>query len=260
MIQGVCALSFFGIFCLITLARGNALQKLSARQIGSMVALGVNGCVTTLLYTYSLTLLPVAVSLTLLFQFSWMGLLVQIVADRRAPSTTEIAAALVIFAGTVLGSGLYGSQLSSLDPLGLICALASAVTYTVFLHFNGRVGVGTPWMQRGFFVCVGSAGLAFAFCPDFFVSGALQGGIVPFGLLLGLLGSFLPVLLFGLGTPHLPTDISTIMASSELPCGVIFSSLVLGEVAGPLQFVGVAAVLAGIVIAQLPALRRARSR
>lgn len=255
-IQGFFAMLYFGICCLAVLIRRGKLAHLSVRQIGSMVGLGITGCTTTLLYTFSLSLLPVAVSLTLLFQFAWMGLVVQVIADRRSPRTTEIVAALVIFAGTILGSGLYSSQLTSVDPIGLICALLSAMSVTAFMHFNGRVGTGVPWMQRGFFVCLGSASLAFVFCPDFFVSGALAQGIWLHGVPLGLFGLFLPVLLFGIGTPHLPTGISTIMASSELPCGIIFSTLILGDPIEPLQVIGVIAVLAGIVIAQLPNLKK----
>ena len=60
----------------------------------------------------------------------------------------------------------------------------------------------------------------------------------------------LPVILFGLGSPHLPAGVSTVMAASELPAGLLISMVALGEAIGPVQWVGVAVILAGVVISQ----------
>ena len=66
----------------------------------------------------------------------------------------------------------------------------------------------------------------------------------------------MPVALFGIATPHLTPGLAAIMASSELPCGIALSALVLGEPVEGLQVAGVVAILAGIVISQLPHLGR----
>ena len=60
----------------------------------------------------------------------------------------------------------------------------------------------------------------------------------------------LPVILFGLGSPHLPAGVSTVMAASELPAGLLISMVALGEAIGPVQWVGVAVILAGVAISQ----------
>ena len=92
-------------------------------------------------------------------------------------------------------------------------------------------------------------------CPDYFASGALQDGIWKYGLVLGLCALFVPVVLFGIATPHLTPGLSAIMASSELPCGIALSALVIGEPVEALQIFGIVGILAGIVISQLPHLR-----
>ena len=104
-------------------------------------------------------------------------------------------------------------------------------------------------------MCLGACALGFALCPDYFASGALQDGIWKFGLVLGLCALFVPVALFGIATPHLTPGLSAIMASSELPCGIALSALVIGEPVEALQAVGIVAILAGIAISQLPHMR-----
>ena len=108
-------------------------------------------------------------------------------------------------------------------------------------------------------MCLGACILGFAVCPDYFSSGALQAGIWKYGLILGVFGLFVPVVLFGIGTPHLPTGLSTIMASSELPCGILISVFVLGEPVSTLQAAGVVVILAGVVVSQLPNLLPAKT-
>ena len=73
-----------------------------------------------------------------------------------------------------------------------------------------------------------------------------------YGLFLGAAGLVIPVILFGIGTPHISTGLATIMASSELPTGVIVSMLVLGEDITLLQAAGVVIILCGVAISQVP--------
>ena len=75
----------------------------------------------------------------------------------------------------------------------------------------------------------------------------------------GACGLLSPVVLFGSGTPHRPTGLSTIMASSERPCGILISVCVLGEPVSTLQAGGVVVILAGVVGSQLPNLLPAKT-
>ena len=108
-------------------------------------------------------------------------------------------------------------------------------------------------------VCLGACVLGFALCPDYFASGAIQAGIWKYGLVLGLCALFVPVILFGIATPHLSTGLSTIMASSELPCGIAISAVLVGESVDALQLFGVIVILIGVVVSQLPNLLPAKT-
>ena len=213
--QTAASQAFFGaLLFAVALAALTVLGKrpvpLSPKRVLSLLGLGLATCTTCVLYNFALTMLPVSVAITLLFQFTWIGIVFQVVATRRKPRLAEIVAAAVI------------------------------------------LGCDLPPIERGLVVCLGACILGFAVCPDYFSSGALQAGIWKYGLILGVFGLFVPVVLFGIGTPHLSAGLSTIMASSELPCGIAISVLVLSEPVDALQTAGIAVIMLGVAVSQLP--------
>ncbi|MDO4182301.1 MAG: DMT family transporter [Coriobacteriia bacterium] len=252
---------FFGVvvFAVALLVRclwkRAAPQRMSAKQVLKLMGTGMCTCATCILYTFSLSLLPVAAAITMLFQFTWIGTVFQVVATRKPPAASQVFAAAVVIVGTVLGSGLVGLHDVALDPVGLVCGLGSAVTCAAFMFLSSRVETAMEPMQRGLVVCLGGVVLALFVCPDYLPSGVLVQGIAPYGLLLGLFAMFVPVWLFGLGTPALPAGLSSVLASAELPCSLVLTWLMVGEGLSALQVVGIVLILAGVVVSQLPALR-----
>ena len=242
----------FAVALAVLALAGKRPVRLSPRGVLRLLGLGLTTCTTCVLYNFALTKLSVAVAITLLFQFTWIGVVIQIVVTRRRPNTAELAAAAIILGGTLLASGLFSEEAGAMDPLGVACGLLSAVSTALFMFLSGRIGVDLPPIQRGLFVCLGACILGFAVCPDYFSSGALQAGIWKYGLILGVFGLFVPVVLFGIGTPHLSAGLSTIMASSELPCGIAISVLVLSEPVDALQTAGIAVIMLGVAVSQLP--------
>ena len=68
--QALFAALLFAVALLVQRARGKRLVPLSLKQTIALLALGLNTCIGTVLYNYALTLLPVSVAITLLFQFT----------------------------------------------------------------------------------------------------------------------------------------------------------------------------------------------
>ena len=101
-------------------------------------------------------------------------------------------------------------------------------------------------------MCAGSVVMSLTVCPDYVVSGVLAQGILPLAVIAGFFGLFCPVLLFGVGSPHLPAGLSTVMAAAELPAGLLIATIVLGEPLGVVEWLGVAIILAGVCLAQAP--------
>ena len=249
--QGWFGLILFAIAFAVSMVRGKRWQRVGARSALSLMGLGCFTCCTSILYCYAMSVLPVSVALTLLFQFTWIGTVLQIILTRKPPALSQVIAAAVVIVGTVFASGVYKTGIAGYDPLGLVCGFGAAISCACFVTFSGRVKAPCSNEQRGMIVCTGVVIASHVVCPDFIVSGALLDGFAPYAFVCGLFGMTLPVLLFGLGTPHLTPGMSTIMTSAELPAGLLLAMLVLGEPISAVEWLGVAIILAGVCIAQI---------
>lgn len=243
---------FFILATVVRLLRGGRLSRLGGAQVFKLMGLGALTCTTSILYCYAMSVLPAPVALTLLFQFTWMGLVWQTIMMRRAPRLLEIAAAALIVFGTVFASGVYRTGLAGYNPVALVCALGAAVTCSLFVTLSGKVKVDCSNEQRGVVVCLGAGLMSLTVCPDYLFSGVVFQGILPFAAIAGFFGLTCPVLLFGLGSPHLPAGLSTVMAAAELPAGLLIAMIVLGEPLGIAEWLGVVVILAGVCLAQVP--------
>lgn len=245
---------FFALAALADRALGRHWQRVGWKLALKLMGLGALTCLTSILYCYAMSVLPAPVALTLLFQFTWLGLVWQTVMTRRPPRPLQVVSALVIVFGTVFASGVYKTGIAGYDPVALLCALGAAVSCSLFVTLSGRVKAPCSSEQRGVIVCMGSVVMSLTVCPDYVVSGVLAQGILPFAVIAGFFGLFCPVLLFGVGSPHLPAGLSTVMAAAELPAGLLIAMIVLGEPLGVVEWLGVAIVLAGVCLAQAPSL------
>ncbi len=248
---------FIVIFIIMTLA-GKKPVKPSLKQVVLLILTGMCTCTTSILYNSALTQLSVATAITLLFQFTWIGIVIEVIATRHAPSKAEIFAGVIVVVGTPLASGLLSEGFGAFNLVSMVLALLAAVTSALFLFLSGRVGQGMPPIERGMFICIGAGILGFIVCPDYFTNGGLQQGLWVYALILSCCGLLFPVILFGIGAPHIPPGLATIMASAELPVAALLSTLLLPEGLDAIQVVGVIIIMAGIVISQLPNLLAAK--
>lgn len=240
----------FVLLALIEAARGTRLVHLPAREVARLLALGALSCVTSSFYCFSMTRLEAPVALTLLFQYSWLGIPVQLVLDGRKPTRREAASAALIVAATPLASGAWQRGLAGLDLVGVACALVAALSCANFLVLSGRVSPACGTGERGTLICLGLGLASLLVCPAYIPSGVFFSGMAPFALMAGLFGMFLPVLLFGLGGPHLSAASATVLASAELPAGLLVSELVLKDSMNLLQWAAVILILGAIAFSQ----------
>ena len=167
-------------------------ERIGIKRGLKLMGLGALTCLTSILYCYAMSVLPAPVALTLLFQFTWMGLIWQTIMTRRAPKALEVVSALVILCGTVFASGVYKTGLAGYDPIALLCALGAAVSCSLFVTLSGRVKVECSNEQRGMIVCAGSIAMSLTVCPDYIISGVLAQGILPFAVIAGFFGLLCP--------------------------------------------------------------------
>jgi len=253
IVQYIVSVAIMGV--VFALVRNFSIRPKQMLQLGAM---GILGAGVSFFYYNALMLLSSAAALTLLFQFVWMGVALQAIMERKPPNLFSVVAALVILVGTVMAAGVLKPQDIPLNALGVFFGLMAAVFYTAFLHFSGKVATDLPTSSRTLFTNIGSLITAACVLPLGAASDVV-GRVFPWaGIPLALVGVICPVFLMQKAAPKIPGGVTTIMASSELPSGILMAAVFMGDAVGALEWAGVVIVLAGIVLSQLKDLRSPR--
>lgn len=226
-------------------------QRLSWKQRITLLLAGMPTAVTGLLYYESLRTISNSLAILLLFQFTWMGVVIQAISSRKRPGGITILTLVVLFGGTLLAAGVTQEGLGHLDGKGVMFGLLSAVSYTLFIMVSGKAVPNAQATTRSAWMITGGLLLACAlFPPQFLIDGTIAGKLLLFGALLGFFGAFLPPLLLTYGVPHIGGGMAGILGAAELPVAVSLSSIVLHEVVTPMQWFGIALVLVGVAMAE----------
>ncbi|WP_227497270.1 DMT family transporter [Planctomonas psychrotolerans] len=247
---------------LVLLVTDRAAFRLTRHQLGVMAILGVFGVAgLQFFYATALSLLPVGI--TLLLEYTAV-LMVAVIAffffsERVKPR-------LWVSIGLVLGGLAVVAQIwtGSLNLLGVVFALLAAVALTVYFLVGERLLTASSAMAVAFWSMLFAA-LLWAMLsgwwtidPSVFptavsLSGNLEAVSVPLLLPLlwnVLLGSFAPFFFSYLALKRLTATAAGVIASSEVIFAFLVAWVWLGEGLNPVQLVGAALVLAGIVLAQ----------
>jgi drug/metabolite transporter (DMT)-like permease len=177
--------------------------------------------------------------------------------ERLSPSA--LAAIPIAMVGIVLISGvLQGDAYGENPPLGVVLGVLTGVAYSGFL-LTLRRGAGDQRRVAGplFDATLASAVLIL---PVGLVSGDLD--FVPaleaqaWLVLLALSSQVLGWLLITVSLPRLAAVATSLLLTLQPAASVVFAAVLLGEHPSTLQLVGVAAILAGLVVASA---RRARA-
>lgn len=220
------------------------------RRILGVVFAGICIGLVTVTSCLCLQTIPAYITVILLFQFTWMGVVIQMIAERKLPELKYVISVVILVIGTFLAAGFSGLE-APLDPLGVIFGLLSALFYALYIFILGRVAVGMHPLNKSFLIISTTLLLlTLIFGSQYFIEGTFATGIWEYGLILGLMGCVLPMVLFAIATPWVSTGAATILCSSELPASIICVVLILGESVSLIQCVGIALVLFGIALPQ----------
>ncbi|WP_018751054.1 EamA family transporter [Paenibacillus sanguinis] len=236
---------------------GSGVMKLSWKQRLILLAAGAPTAITGLLYYQSLHYIQNSLAIVLLFQFTWMGVLLQTIVQRKRPHKIVMFTLLILFVGTLLAAGVFERSSGGYDWRGIVFGLLAAVSYTLFVLLSGKaIPSAHPVYRSGWMITGGMLLVFLLFPPTFLFDGTLLQGLLPYGFFLGLLGAFLPPLLFAIGVPSTGEGMAAILGASELPVAVLLSSVVLHEHVSGIQWFGVLLVLLGVALPELYKQRR----
>lgn len=227
-------------------------RQITWKQKLLLMAAGLPTAITGILYYQSLRYIPASLAIILLFQFTWIGVLIQAASQRKRPNGVMLLTLAVLLGGTLLAAGIAEQESARFHLLGVILGLLSAVSYSLFILFSGKAvpnvqpAYRSAWMMTG-----GTLLVLIMFPPVYLFNGLLWGQLLLFGLLLGLFGAFIPPVLFAIGVPKIGEGMASILGAAELPVAVLLSSIVLHEQVSMLQWFGVVLVLLGVALPEL---------
>lgn len=237
----------FGLALLLFVVTQRTLPKLSLKGFFILALAGSFTATTGIVYGHSLNYLPASLAVVMLFQFTWIGLLMSCVIKRQFPSRLELISLAFLFAGTILAAGVLDVDLSQIDPRGWIFGLIAAVSFAAFLQVNSIYVEGVTSIARTFILATISVTvIIFVLSPEVLWNGQITNGLWKYGLALGIFGIILPNFLFSFAAPKVGGALVSILSAMELPVVIIVSVIVLQEALTWLQIGGIVLVLIGM--------------
>ena len=112
---------------------------------------------TGMVYAHSLNYLPASLAVVLLFQFTWIGMFLDCIVNRRWLKRTEVFSLVLLFAGTLFAAGIIGTDLSGIPWQGWAWGMAAAFCFSAFMFVNGKQIEGMDTSARLFYVSLFAA-------------------------------------------------------------------------------------------------------
>lgn len=209
----------------------------------------------SILYYRCVELVPASIAIILLMQYIWIGTVLEWLIFRARPRRVQVIGSLLIIAGTLFSTGILEKGIAQLSVSGILFGLLAATAYALFIILNGRVGNDYPVLKKSALMVSGALTLIVTILfPKTLLSLHIMEQILPYTLLLALLGTVIPPLLFAYGMPKTGYPLGSILSAVELPVAVLMSYLILKEDVSTLQWLGIVFIL--IVIAYINTLKK----
>ena len=227
--------------------KGNDVVKASKKNITQLMLAGTSLGMTSIFYYLAVKYIPVSIAIVLLMQTVWMGVLFEMILEKKRPSTQKIISVIIVLVGTALATNLIQSKVE-LDWRGIMLGLLSAASFTTTMFTANRVATHVSSAQRSLFMLLGGAIIVFGF--------AIATQTTPFnfeifmkwGIILALFGTIIPPLLFNAGFPLTGIGLGSIVSALELPVSVLMAYFLLSENVTLIQWIGIVLIILAIVI------------
>lgn len=223
---------------------------------------GIFTATTGIVYGQALIYLPASLAVVMLFQFTWVGTLIDCILRKRLPTRPEVISLIILFIGTILAAGVLDVDLSGIDWRGWVYGFAAAVSFSINMNVNTKQVEGMNTTTRLLFVSfIAAVMIAIFQTPEIVWNGKLfTESLLFYGLALGLLGIIAPIYLFVIAVPKVGGAMSSILSAMELPVAVIVSVIVLSEALSGLQVSGIVVILLGMCIPTVASILKNKKR
>ena len=230
--------------------KGTAVIKATKQNIFQLLFAGTSLGMTSVFYYLAVKYIPVSIAIILLMQTVWMGVLIEMILDKKAPSKLKIVSVVIVLIGTVLSTNIFKNDVQ-LDWHGIMWGMLAAASFTTTMFTANSVAVGISSAQRSLFMLLGGAVIVFLF--------ALATQNTPFnfeifmkwGIVLSLFGTIIPPMLMNAGFPLTGIGLGSIVSALELPVSVLMAYFLLHEQVVFVQWIGIVLIVLAIVLMNL---------
>lgn len=222
-----------------TIKRGNTSQKAKLLLFGTSIGL------TSIFYYLCVKNIEVSIAIVLLMQSTWMGVILEWILHKKAPSKQKFFAAVTVLIGTALAANLFSANFN-FNFYGFLYGIIAACSYTITVYASGNISLNMPAIPRSFWMLSGGFMVVIGFAFIHPISTFNYEILYSYGLLLALFGTILPPILFAYGMPTTGIGLGTIIGAVELPISVLMAAILLNEKVVSIQWLGVVIILLAV--------------
>ncbi|MGK7377207.1 EamA family transporter [Planococcus sp. 1R117A] len=244
-------ISFFLLWS-FTLLKRSSFKGLHKKNVLQIMMTGCFIGLTSIFYYGSMQYLPASLAIILMFQFVWIGIILEWIFSKIKPAPVTVLSILLILIGVFFASNFVNGDIQGLPIKGFIFGILSAFTYAGFIFCSGKVAVNVdPWTRSSLMVTGSTILVLVVFMGDMPTVLPLEKDLFATAVGVSLFGAVLPPLFFAAGAPLVSGGVANILTSIELPIAILSASLILSEVVSPYQWFGIAIILAAIALNEL---------
>jgi drug/metabolite transporter (DMT)-like permease len=225
----------------------NNILKPSSKTIFQLMTAGTSLGLTSVFYYLAVKYIPVSIAIVLLMQTVWIGLLLEMILEKKIPSTQKIIAAIIVLVGTLMATNILKST-NQLDWRGIVLGICAATSFTTTMYTANRVGLGISNAQRSFFMLLGGLLIVFLFAMATQTTLFNFGIFLKWGIIVSLFGTIIPPMLMNAGFPLTGIGLGSIVSAIELPVSVLMAYFLLHEEVSFVQWIGILLILFAIII------------
>jgi drug/metabolite transporter (DMT)-like permease len=199
---------------------------------------------------FALSLIDASVERALLFSYPALIVMTNSVIKRQLPGRATLLAILLTWAGIALVVGLLDKNVFDQNLTGSLLVLVCAATMAFYLMVTERT---TQAMSSAAFTSVAMATAAACFSAQFAVIGeadklslSTSGWVLMLGLV--IFATVLPLFCMAEGVRRIGAQRGSVISTVGPPATILMATMFLGERMDGLQMLGVAGIVAGILI------------
>ena len=221
--------------------------KATPKNIFSLMLAGTSLGMTSLFYYLAVKYIPVSIGIVLLMQTVWMGVLLEMILEKKLPSKQKVIAVFIVLIGTVLATNIINNDIE-LDWRGIAWGVMAAASFTTTMFTANRVATEISSAQRSLYMLLGGAVIVFSFAFVTQVTPFNLEIFMKWGIILALFGTIIPPMLMNAGFPLTGIGLGSIVSALELPVSVMMAYVLLNEKVILSQWIGIVLIILAIII------------